>query len=60
MKRAGATGGAGGRQPEMVEDGLHRPGLGEVGEDDAAAAARAGEHVLAEEAHQQFGPGDAR
>jgi hypothetical protein len=44
----------------MVEDGLHRPGLGEVGEDDAAAAARAGEHVLAEDAHQQFGPGDAR
>ena len=49
LKRAGARG-AGGRQAQMVEDRLHRPGLREVGEDDAAAAAGTAEHVVAEDA----------
>ncbi len=37
----------------MVEDRLHRPGLRDVGEHYAAAAAGTGEHVLTEDAHQQ-------
>src|SRR5216684_5792584 len=44
----GRDGWAGGRQAKVVEDGLHWPGLREVGELHAAAAAGAGEHVLAE------------
>ena len=43
----------------MVEDGLHRAGLGQVGEHHAAATAGAGEHALAEDPQQQLGPGDA-
>src|SRR5262245_54861944 len=50
---------AGGRQTQMVEDRLHRPGLREVGEHDAAAAAGAVEHVVAEDAPQQLGPRSA-
>src|SRR6266704_6054452 len=38
----------------------HWPGLRETGERNAAVAAGAGEHVLAEDPHQQLGPGNAR
>ncbi len=34
----------------MIEDRLHRPGRGDVGEHNAPAAAGTGEHVLAERA----------
>jgi hypothetical protein len=34
----------------MIENRLHRPGRGNVGEHDAPAAARTGEHVRAEDA----------
>ena len=53
----GREGWPGGRQAEMVEDGFHRHGPSEIGEHHAAAATRAGEHVFAEDAHQQLGPG---
>src|SRR6266849_1382474 len=55
-KAGGGDGWAGGRQPQMIEDRLYRPGRCDVGEHYAAAAAGTGEHVLAEEAHQQVGP----
>ena len=55
----GCDGRPSGRQAKVVEDGLHWPGLREVGEHHAAAAAGAGEHVLAKDAHQQFSPRDA-
>jgi len=44
----------------VLKDRLHCPGLGQVGKDDAAAAARAGEHVVPEDAPEQVCPGDAR
>ncbi len=52
--------GACGRQAKVVEDGLHRTGLREVGEHHAAAAAGAGENVLSEHPHRQFSPRDTR
>src|SRR5262249_25477732 len=38
VKAGGGKGRAGGRQAQMVEDRLHRPGLREVGGDDPAPA----------------------
>ena len=59
IKAGRGDGGAGGRQAQMLEDCLHWPGLRDVGEHDAAAAAGAGEHVVAEDAFQQLGPWNA-
>src|SRR5262245_32982883 len=56
VKAGGGNGPAGGRQAQVVEDRLHRPVLREVGEHDVAAAARTGEHVIAEDAPQELGP----
>src|SRR5262249_61748261 len=59
IKAGGGDGRAGGRQTQMVEDRPHRPGLREVREHDAAAAAGTGEHVVAEDAPEQLGPRNA-
>ena len=43
---------AGRGQAEVVEDGPHRAGLGQVGEHHAAATAGAGEHLLVDDPQQ--------
>jgi hypothetical protein len=48
-----------GRQAEVVEDPLDDWLLVNEGDDLAAAAAGAGEGVVAEDAEEQFAPGDA-
>src|SRR4051794_13659092 len=49
-----------GWQPEVLKDLRRHLLLGDERDHDAAAAARANEHVFSEDAQQEFGPGDAR
>src|SRR3954463_602882 len=48
------------RKAEMLQDLRHDLLLGDEGDDNAAAAARATENVFAEDAQEQFAPRNAR